>query len=129
MKQFRSLLPDDWTVILLADRDLYAKWLFEAIVQLKWHPFLRVNVQGSFRPKDCFHWQPFPAWCLPRAAVGRDGEPLLAARKGDCHCQLVVAIRRRRSESPVKLGRPEAWPRLPEINEATLAAYATVSGG
>jgi hypothetical protein len=33
-------------VIVLADRGLYAKWLFEAIVELNWHPFLRVNTQG-----------------------------------------------------------------------------------
>jgi len=59
LKQFRGLLPKSWTVIVLADRGLYAKWLFEAIVELKWHPFLRVNIQGSFRPKGWFHWWPF----------------------------------------------------------------------
>ncbi len=59
LKQFRGLLPKSWTVIVLADRGLYAKWLFEAIVELKWHPFLRVNTQGSFRPKGWIHWRPF----------------------------------------------------------------------
>ncbi|KJV05555.1 transposase [Methylocucumis oryzae] len=59
LKQFRGLVPNGWTVIVLADRGLYAKWLFEAIVELKWHPFLRVNTQGSFRPQGWFHWQPF----------------------------------------------------------------------
>jgi len=38
---------------------LYAKWLYKAIIKLKWHPFLRVNVQGSFRPEGQFHWQLF----------------------------------------------------------------------
>jgi hypothetical protein len=59
LKQFRGLLPAGWTVIVLADRGLYAKWLYKAIVKLKWHPFLRVNVQGSFRPEGQFHWQLF----------------------------------------------------------------------
>lgn len=59
LKRFQGLLPVDWTVIVLADRGLYAKWLFEAIVKLKWHPFLRVNTGGSFRPENWFHWRPF----------------------------------------------------------------------
>src|SRR5262245_9045733 len=34
-------VPTDWTVIVAADRGLYAKWLFQTIVQLGWHPYLR----------------------------------------------------------------------------------------
>lgn len=33
-------------VMVLADRGLYAKWLFEAIVLCGWHPLLRINDQG-----------------------------------------------------------------------------------
>ena len=43
-------IPDDWLVLVLADRGLYAKWLYQRIVKLKWHPFLRINEQGLFRP-------------------------------------------------------------------------------
>jgi hypothetical protein len=43
-------IPADWTVVVLADRGLYARWLYEAIVYLGWHPFLRVNAGGTFRP-------------------------------------------------------------------------------
>lgn len=42
-------IPADWTVLVLADRGLYAKWLFQHIVRLHWHPFLRINQQGQFR--------------------------------------------------------------------------------
>ncbi|MBT9096125.1 hypothetical protein KFZ76_19570 [Methylovulum psychrotolerans] len=66
--RFRGLLPEGWTVIVLADRGLYAKWLFGAIVELKWHPFLRVNVQGSFRPEGWCRWHPF---CRLVPAEGR----------------------------------------------------------
>ena len=59
LKQFKELLPAGWMVIVLANRGLYAKWLFEAIVDMKWHPFLRVNSQGSFRPEGWYHWKPF----------------------------------------------------------------------
>jgi hypothetical protein len=41
----------DWTVIVAADRRLYANWLFERITQLGWHPFLRINRQGQYRPR------------------------------------------------------------------------------
>lgn len=46
----RGTVPADWTVIVLADRGLYARWLFTTIVGLGWHPFLRVNTGGTFRP-------------------------------------------------------------------------------
>lgn len=46
----RGTVPADWTVIVLADRGLYARWLFTTIIGLGWHPFLRVNLGGMFRP-------------------------------------------------------------------------------
>src|SRR5215831_8100177 len=42
-------VPTDWTVIVLADRGLYARWLFTTIQVLGWHPFLRINRQGHYR--------------------------------------------------------------------------------
>jgi hypothetical protein len=39
-------------VLVCADRGLYAKWLFTAICACGWHPYLRVNDQGSFRSSD-----------------------------------------------------------------------------
>jgi hypothetical protein len=42
--------PEGWTVIVLADRGLYAKWLFDAITTNGWHPYLRINRQGKYRP-------------------------------------------------------------------------------
>ncbi len=64
-------VPRGWTVIVLADRGLYAPWLFRRIVRLGWHPCLRVNVGGTFRPACGRAFQPFrsfvpqprTAWC------------------------------------------------------------------
>lgn len=39
----------DWKVIVMADRGLYAAWLFQAIQRLGWHPLLRVKEDLSFR--------------------------------------------------------------------------------
>jgi len=41
--------PDGWTVIVLANRGLYAKWLYEIITHLGWHPYLRINRQTVMR--------------------------------------------------------------------------------
>jgi hypothetical protein len=43
-------VPAKMRVLVLADRGLYARWLFEKIVSLGWHPFLRVNGGGTFAP-------------------------------------------------------------------------------
>jgi len=59
LKHFKGIIPKDWSVIVMADRGLYAKWLFSAIMDLHWHPMLRINQQGSFRPKGWYHWIPF----------------------------------------------------------------------
>ena len=68
LERFRDMVPAGWTVIVLADRGLYAKWLFQAIRALGWHPLLRVNSQGTFRPQGWYHWGPFTQ-LVP--AVGR----------------------------------------------------------
>ena len=49
---FEGVIPEDWVVIVMADRGLYASWLFESIQKCKWHPFLRINDRIFFRPKD-----------------------------------------------------------------------------
>jgi hypothetical protein len=60
LEHFKGLVPKGWMVIVLADRGLYARWLFKAIVKLKWHPFLRINTKnGSFRPKGWVNWIEF----------------------------------------------------------------------
>jgi hypothetical protein len=56
LNHFHNVVPADWNVIVLADRGLYAKWLFEAITTLHWHPLLRINSQGKVRPKGWYHW-------------------------------------------------------------------------
>lgn len=50
LRQLRAAVPADVTVLVLADRGLYARWLFRRIVRLGWHPFLRVNSHTTFRP-------------------------------------------------------------------------------
>jgi Transposase DDE domain len=44
-----GIVPSDWKVIMMADRGLYAPWLYRAIQRLGWHPMLRVKESLSFR--------------------------------------------------------------------------------
>lgn len=52
LTQVRAGVPAGWTVMVLSDRGLYASWLYHHIVSVGWHPFLRINRQGNFRPLD-----------------------------------------------------------------------------
>lgn len=51
-------VPPDWTVVVLADRGLYAHWLFTAIQANGWHPFLRINADGQCRPEGASEFRP-----------------------------------------------------------------------
>ncbi len=44
LEHLQGRIPADWQVLVLADRGLYAGWLFKGIVQKGWHPFLRINL-------------------------------------------------------------------------------------
>jgi hypothetical protein len=50
LQLLREAVPAEWQVLVMADRGLYAAWLFEAIVANGWHPLLRVNGSMRFRP-------------------------------------------------------------------------------
>jgi hypothetical protein len=50
-------IPAEWFVVVMADRGLYAPWLFDAICANGWHPFLRINRMGFMRPDGHAEWQ------------------------------------------------------------------------
>jgi hypothetical protein len=58
LRQVRAAIPRRFCVIVLADRGLYARWLFRRIVRLGWHPLLRVNSGGTFRPTASARYRP-----------------------------------------------------------------------
>src|SRR5579871_5164480 len=51
-------IPADWEVIVLTDRGLYARWLWQAIRREGWHPFLRINIGSKAREvgTESFYW-------------------------------------------------------------------------
>jgi hypothetical protein len=65
--QLDGVVPAGWLVVVLADRGLYARWLYQAIQRQGWHPFLRINHQGQYRPLGATRFRPL-------ATVVRPGE-------------------------------------------------------
>jgi hypothetical protein len=57
-RQVRAAVPRRFFVLVLADRGLYARWLFRRIVRLGGPPLLRVNTGGTFRPAASARYRP-----------------------------------------------------------------------
>lgn len=112
--QLQASVPTDWTVLVLADRGLYARWLYEAIQQCGWHPFLRVNAGGTYRP-----------------ATGGSLRPLLSAVRavGERWCGEVVCFQETHSRLACTLvacwepGHQDRWLVLTDL----LPAHAQVA--
>lgn len=54
----QGAVPPEWQVLVLADRGLYARWLWETIRACGWHPFLRLNlaVKARLVGEPSFEW-------------------------------------------------------------------------
>ena len=75
-------VPPEWEVLVLADRGLYARWLWDAIVAQGWHPFLRLNVGCKARVpgEETFKW--ISRW-VPSPGTSWQGEvDCFASKKG-----------------------------------------------
>jgi hypothetical protein len=57
LRRLKGQIPAEWQVLVLADRGLYANWLFAGIPRQGWHPFLRINQQGQYRLVRSGQWQ------------------------------------------------------------------------
>jgi hypothetical protein len=58
LRQVRAVVPRRFFVIVLADRGVYARWLFQRIVRWGGPPGLRINTGGTFRPVKSVPYQP-----------------------------------------------------------------------
>jgi hypothetical protein len=58
LRQLAPAIPAQWQVLVMADRGLYSRELYEAIGKLGWHPFLRLTLQGTARQAGRDDYQP-----------------------------------------------------------------------
>jgi hypothetical protein len=93
LRQMRGSIPSDWVVVTLADRGLYAPWLFEAIVTCGWHPFLRITAgsgpnSGLYRPLAGGSWRRL-ADLLPQVGAQWSG-PVVCFAEHSLPCTLLA---------------------------------------
>jgi hypothetical protein len=81
LHQLQPAVPRPYTVIVLADRGLWAPWLFRRITRLGWHPLLRVNGGGQFRPAGWHGFVPFTT-LLPLPGTSFQGHGIAFKTKG-----------------------------------------------
>ena len=113
LEHFHGLVPGDWQVIVLADRGLYAKWLFAGIRKLSWHPLLRINQGGKFRPQGWGHFVPLTPLvpCVGRAWRGQG--TAFATKAAQLPCTLLACW---------EAGHAEAWLILTDLPPQQRAA-------
>src|SRR5512143_1649001 len=51
VRSFAGLVPAGYTVIVMTDRALYARWLYREIQSLGWHPMMRITKLSKFRER------------------------------------------------------------------------------
>jgi hypothetical protein len=90
LRQVRRAVPRAWTVIVLADRGLYARWLCRRIIRLGWHPFLRINTGGTCRPKGRVRGMPLKT-LVPEPGTAWQGTGIaFKGRHRQLHCTLLA---------------------------------------
>jgi len=90
LRQVHRAVPRSWTVLVLADRGLYARWLFRRITRLGWHPFLRINTGGTFRPTSQVHGVPLKT-LVPEPGTTWQGTGIaFKGRHRQLHCTLLA---------------------------------------
>jgi hypothetical protein len=116
LKCLTGAVPDDWTVIVLTDRGLYARWLFKAIQKLKWHPFMRIHRGGNFRPQGKAGFRPLSTVVPKAGSSWSDQIDCFSTKKCRLNCTLLA----RWDE-----GYDEPWLILTDLlpDEANIAWY------
>lgn len=80
-------VPTRMVVLVMADRGLYAQWLYRAIQKQGWHPFLRVNLGGTFRLRGRKRYRKLGSLCPVGAQRVYTGTAFQAGAA--LECQLV----------------------------------------
>lgn len=73
LKHLEGSIPATWQVLVMADRGLYVRWLFQAICACGWHPFLRIDlgVKARVVGEETFDWISAGRRCRGRGGKAR----------------------------------------------------------
>lgn len=62
-------VPAGWWVLVLADRGLFAHWLFRVVERYGWHPCLRINSNGKCQLAGESDFRPLDSLVPPRGGL------------------------------------------------------------
>ena len=112
----KGQIPAGWQVLVLADRGLYARWLYAAIVACGWHPFLRINLAVKARgPEEAaFDW--LSRWVAQPGAKWQGPVECFVQQKSRLRCTLLLEW---------EAGYEHPWAVITdlEVEEANIAWY------
>src|SRR5262249_10421717 len=90
LERLQGRVPADWLVVVLADRGLYARWLYAAIVRCGWHPFLRLNLGVKVRPVGAEYFDWVSRWAPQVGARWKGEADCFVQKKCRLRCTLLV---------------------------------------
>jgi len=90
LRQVHRAVPRSWTVIVLADRGLYARWLFRRITRVGWHPFLRINTGGTLRSTGQVRGVPLTTLVPEPGTTWQGTGSAFKGRHRQLHCTLLA---------------------------------------
>jgi hypothetical protein len=82
LAMFHAWVPSDWIVVVMTDRGLYARWLFQKIVDLGWHPLMRITHLSKFCKQGSRRSLPVTA-LVPRVGCRWQGRGVAFPRKAE----------------------------------------------
>lgn len=106
-------IPRDFFVIVMTDRGLYSSKLFRRIKKLKWHPFMRINVSGTFCPIGYGAFKPIKSFA-ERPGISWQGAGVAFKSKGKGVACTLLAL--------WEEGQKEAWFILTDLPPSTSSA-------
>src|SRR5262245_22063193 len=90
LRQVWRVVPRSWTLIVLADRGLDARWLLRRMTRLGWHPCLRINTGGTLRPTGQVRGVPLQT-LVPELGTTWQGTGIaFKGRNRQLHCPLLA---------------------------------------
>ena len=83
-------VPAGWEVLVLTDRGMYSPRLFRCLMELHWHPFLRIRAQGFYRPTDSQKWLDLKDLCPQIGETRAFQAEVFKNEEGRLECTLVA---------------------------------------
>lgn len=81
LEAIRGVVPANWLVVALTDRGLWARWLFQKIQSLGWHPLMRINSGAHFCPDGSTAFVPLKQ-LVPQVGMNWSGQGVAFSTSG-----------------------------------------------